>query len=173
MDNKVLHFIDKHHLIKKDTRILIGVSGGPDSMALLHYFHRLKDAWNLQVHVVTVDHQLRKEDSKQDVLYVKKMCNKWNIQFDAIAVDVHTYKQQHNVSTQVAARKLRYEVFHEQMQNLRADYLALGHHGDDQIETIIMSLARTTNLSSITGIPLKRQFSSGEIIRPFLCVTKK
>src|SRR5690625_2760577 len=54
-----------------------------------------------------------------------------------------------------------------------ADYLALGHHGDDQIETIIMSLARTTNLSSITGIPLKRQFSSGEIIRPFLCVTKK
>lgn len=173
MKKKVVDFICDHQLMEKNKTILIGVSGGPDSMALLHLLYTMREAWNLNVHAVTVDHQLRPGDSEADVYYVKEICKKWAIPFISSAVDVSAYKKKFKVSTQVAARKLRYEVFREKMNQLQADYLALGHHGDDQIETLIMSLARTTNLHSLTGIPVTRDFSNGKIIRPLLCVTKK
>lgn len=173
MEKKVIDFIQDHQLIEKHKTILIGVSGGPDSMALLHLLHKMREQWNLNIYAVTVDHQLRAGDSEADVFYVKRICKKWDIPFMSSAVDVKAYKRKCKVSTQVAARKLRYKVFREKMNQIQADYLALGHHGDDQIETLIMSLARTTNLHSLTGIPVKRKFSTGMIIRPLLCVTKK
>ncbi|MEI3604581.1 tRNA lysidine(34) synthetase TilS [Pseudogracilibacillus sp. SE30717A] len=173
MKTKVLDFIVSHQLLDRGSTVLVGVSGGPDSMALLHFLNSIKVDWNLNLCAVTVDHQLRKGDSEEDVEYVCKVCQEWNIPFVTAAVDVKSYKRNYKVSTQVAARKLRYGVFAEQMKLRKADYLALGHHGDDQIETLLMSLARTTNLSSLQGIPLRRDFCHGKIIRPLLSVTKE
>src|SRR5690606_11199800 len=106
------------------------------------------------------------------IQYVQEICRQWAIPVVTASVHVEAYKLKHKVSTQVAARKLRYDIYAEQMNMYKADYLAQGHHGDDQIETFLMSLIRTTNLSSLTGIPLKRAFANDEIIRPLLCVTK-
>lgn len=173
MEKKVLNFIADHQLFEEKKTILVGVSGGPDSMALLHLLCKIRKEMDLKLHALTVDHQLRKKDSEADVHYVQQVCRKWNVPVKSVSVDVNAYKTKTKESTQVVARKLRYEAFRKRMFELDADCLALGHHGDDQIETMIMALSRTTNLHSLTGIPHERKFANGKIIRPLLAVTKE
>ncbi|MGJ9460212.1 tRNA lysidine(34) synthetase TilS [Oceanobacillus sp. CF4.6] len=172
MKQEVLTFIKKNQLLKKNATVLVGVSGGPDSMALLHFLSTLKNEWGLTLIAVSVDHQLRGADSLADLQYVKTICDEWNIEFKGASLDVFAYKEKHGKSTELAARELRYRFFEEQMEIFQADFLALGHHGDDQVETMLMKLARTASSSSFSGIPVKREFSSGYLVRPFLCLTK-
>src|SRR5699024_1257464 len=103
---------------------------------------------------------------------VEEQCKQWGVEFVGCTVNVPVYKQEKRVGTQVAARKLRYQMFKEQIQVFQADYLALGHHGDDQVETMLMNLVRLTNSSTFAGIPVRRAFASGFIVRPLLCVSK-
>ncbi|MDR4888524.1 tRNA lysidine(34) synthetase TilS [Fredinandcohnia sp. QZ13] len=170
MIEKVNRFIKKHELIKKGSTIIVGVSGGPDSLALLHYlFHHYKEVTLIAAHV---DHMFRGKESEEDLLYVKDFCESFQIPFESIQIDVTSYKKEHGLSSQVAAREVRYEFFNEVMQKHKADYLALGHHGDDQIESILMRLVRGSKGIGYAGMQIKRPFSCGEIIRPFLSVTK-
>src|SRR5699024_838554 len=131
--------------LKKGSTILIGVSGGPDSIALLHLYHQLREEWNLHIIALAVDHQLRGESSKTDVAFVESICQEWDIPFQSTNVDVNQYKKQKKVGTQVAARELRYAYFKEQCKKHQANYLALGHHGDDQVETMLMNFTRSSN----------------------------
>lgn len=172
MKESVLSFINKNQLIEPNTTIVVGVSGGPDSMALLHFLNSIKDEWNLKLVALTVDHQLRGEESLADLHFVENVCKKWNIPFCGTSVDVPSYKEEKRVGTQVAAREMRYQFFFEKMGEVNADYLALGHHGDDQIETMLMGFVRSATSRSLSGMPVKRAFNHGMIIRPFLCVTK-
>lgn len=172
MNQQVTQFIKKHQLLTPGSTVLVGVSGGPDSMALLHFLSQVRETWSLKLIAVSADHQLRGKESLADKTYVKHMCEQWNIQFIGTALNVPEYKQTHRLGTQAAARAMRYQFFQEQMEAEDADYLALGHHGDDQAETMLMSLLRTASSSSFSGIPLKRPFATGAIIRPFLCLTK-
>ncbi|WP_100011860.1 tRNA lysidine(34) synthetase TilS [Lentibacillus sediminis] len=172
MNQQVTKFIKKHQLLNPGSTVLVGVSGGPDSMALLHFLAQARETWNLKLIVLSADHQLRGEESIADQRYIKHMCEQWNIQFIGAALNVPKYKQAHKLGTQAAARAMRYQFFQEQMEAENADYLALGHHGDDQAETMLMALLRTASSSSFAGIPLKRPFATGAIIRPFLCLTK-
>lgn len=162
-----------HHLLEPNKTVLVGVSGGPDSLALLSFLLSIRDDWNLTLIALSVDHQLRGEDSQEDLAYVKYICEKRNIMFEGTSVDVALYKVKHQVGTQVAARELRYTFFKEQMEKHHASFLALGHHADDQLETMIMNLARSSNPKALSGIPIKRQFATGMVIRPLLCVTKE
>lgn len=173
MEKTIHSFIEKHQLLRRGTKVLIGVSGGPDSMALLHFLYQLRKKWKLELTVLSVDHQLRGEESAEDLAYVEAVCKKWGITFHGAALDVPTYEITHRLSTEVAARKLRYQFFAEKMQEQQADYLALGHHGDDQVETLLMKLVRTASSTAFTGIPVRRSFAGGEIIRPLLAVTKE
>jgi tRNA(Ile)-lysidine synthase len=170
---EVLAFMAKHQLIKPQSTVLIAVSGGPDSMALLHFFKTIQEEYQLRLIALSVDHQLRGEESRQDLEYVREMSREWEIEFVGTSVDVYDLKHKEHVGTQLAARKLRYEFFEEQMKLQGADYIAFGHHGDDQAETMLMRLVRTADSSSFSGIPVKRNFAGGFIIRPFLCVTKR
>jgi tRNA(Ile)-lysidine synthase len=173
MKTIVKDFILKHNLFTKDATILVGVSGGPDSMALLHYLHSLKDEWNFRVVAISVDHQLRGEESLRDLRYVENVCKQWKVEFIGKSVDVPSWKKEKKQGTQVAARTLRYAIFEQQMEQLGANYLALGHHGDDQAETMLMRLTRSADSQALVGIPVKRAFAGGSIVRPFLCVTKE
>ena len=173
MEYEVDTFIKRHDLLKPHTTLLIGVSGGPDSMALLHYLNTRKYEWDFHLIVVSVDHGLRGEASREDVDYVRAFCFENNMAFHSTSVDVPAFKKKHKLGTQEAARKMRYTFFYDQMKEHQADYLVLGHHGDDQIETMFMRLTRSSNPASLTGIPLRREFATGQIIRPFLAVTKK
>ncbi|HLS07096.1 MAG TPA: tRNA lysidine(34) synthetase TilS [Bacillota bacterium] len=169
---KVEQFIEKHSLIKNNTTILVAVSGGPDSVALLHYLSNERQKRNIQVIALTVDHQLRQE-ADQEVIYVEQLCQKLDIHCVQTKIDVKTYQAEQRLSTQVAARELRYQFFRQQMNHFQADYLALGHHADDQLETMLMSFTRSTSPMALSGIPIKRPFATGFIIRPFLCLTKE
>lgn len=172
MRNKVTEFMQRHQLLKEETTVLVGVSGGPDSMALLHFYVSIMDEWKLDVVAISLDHQLRGSQSKADLAYVEEVCRTWQIPFVASSADVRGYQLSHQVSTQVAAREVRYQFFKQQMEKFEADYLALGHHGDDQLETMLMSFARSTSTTALSGIPVKRKFSTGFIVRPFLCLSK-
>lgn len=172
MEQAVGKFIKKHQLLKKHAKVLVAVSGGPDSMALLHYLHQRQEKWDLEIVVLSVDHQLRSEESAADLTYVEEICKQWQIPFHGTSLNVPLYEETHRVSTEVAARNMRYQYFSERMQELNGDYLALGHHGDDQVETLLMKLVRTASATAFSGIPVKRKFAGGEIIRPLLAVTK-
>lgn len=168
---KAEQFVERHALIKPNTTVLVGVSGGPDSIALLHFLAVRRKLWQIKVIALTINHQLR-ADAANDVAYVKRMCEALKIKCVATKIDVDTYQQQHRLSTQVAARTLRYRFFREQMEVFKANYLALGHHGDDQLETMLMSMARSTSTKALSGIPWQRPFVQGVIIRPFLTLSK-
>ncbi|TFJ92985.1 tRNA lysidine(34) synthetase TilS [Lentibacillus salicampi] len=173
MDNTVRAFMKRHQLVKEHATVLIAVSGGPDSMALLHFFWKHREEWRLRLIAVSVDHQLRGEESLEDLDYVRQFCRKRNIEFIGTSLDVPAYKQEKQIGTQIAARELRYQFLAEQMTTYDADYLALGHHGDDQAETVLMGLVHSASVKSLAGMPLERDFATGKIIRPFLCVTKE
>lgn len=172
MNKAVIAFMNKQRLLEKNATVLVGVSGGPDSMALLHFLRSIREEWDLNLIAISVDHQLRGGESIADVKYVEEVCRQWEIPFKSTSVDVKSYKNELHVGTQVAAREMRYRFFEEQMHAHQASYLALGHHSDDQLETMLMSLVRTANSSALSGIPAKREFATGWVIRPLLAATR-
>lgn len=173
MENIILPFIKKHKLLHSGARVLVGVSGGPDSMALLYLLKKLRKEWDLDLQVLSVNHGLRGDASKGDFLYVKNIAADYGLPFHGATFDVDAYATKNRVSIEVAARELRYQFFKEKINTLQADYLALGHHGDDQVETLVMKLARTASSTAFSGIPVTRPLGEGKIVRPLLAVTKE
>lgn len=172
LQHKVLHVIHKHKLIEKNAKLLIGVSGGPDSLVLLHVLKQLQKVMEWDLFVAHVDHMFRGEESYEDYLFVEKICKEWDIVFEGCRIDVPAHMKQTGESTQLAARKLRFEFFAELMKKYGCSTLVLGHHGDDQVETMLMRMTRGATGTARAGIPLKRPFKNAEIVRPFLAVTK-
>lgn len=172
LEKRIIEYLQSQQLSLRRKTILVGVSGGPDSVALLHFLANYKKQWEINIVVVTVNHQLRAE-AAQDVTYVKELCRKLNVPLDVVAINVKAYMEYEQKSTQVAARELRYEAYAKKMHQYKAHYLALGHHGDDQIETTVFHLMRAADIISLQGIPFSRSFASGYIIRPLLCLTKE
>ncbi|QGH32663.1 tRNA lysidine(34) synthetase TilS [Gracilibacillus salitolerans] len=170
--DKLMPFTKRHQLLSKDAKVLVGVSGGADSLLLLYYLVSVQKLWHLKVMVVSIDHGLRGKESAEDIKYVESICENLGVPFIGKQVDVNRRKEIHKEGTQLAARILRYQVFEEVMKETESDFLALAHHGDDQIETVLMRMVRQSNPAALTGIPVKRKFAKGHIIRPLLCLSK-
>ncbi|GAA0320664.1 tRNA lysidine(34) synthetase TilS [Bacillus carboniphilus] len=171
-DQKVHSFIKKHRLFTKGDIVVIGVSGGPDSLALLHFLNNHKHFYQLNIVAAHVDHMFRGQQSYEDYLFVQSICEKWGIPFEGKQIQVSSYQKNEKLSSQVAARNCRYTFFKEVMEKHHATKLALGHHGDDQVETILMRLTRGSTMKGRSGIPFSRTFSKGRIVRPFLSLEK-
>lgn len=169
----VERFIKRHQLLKDGETIIVGVSGGPDSMALLDYLESVRGKWSLTIIAASADHGLRGGESANDVRYVERWCGDRNITFEGTLLDVTSYQKEHGVSVQTAARACRYDFFAKVMRSYAADKLALAHHGDDQIETMLMRQVRGSVGEARSGIPVRRPFARGEIIRPFLAVDRR
>jgi len=169
---KVKKYIDKYQLIQRGDRLLLACSGGADSVAAVLTFHELKKLYNLQLGIVHTDHQLRGAESAEDMHFVEQLAIRLDISFYGTTLEVPSRVEAEGGNVQVICREERYAYFDTVMKQENFDKLVFGHHADDQIETIIMSLVRGTLASSLTGIPITRPFSNGSIIRPFLCVTK-
>ncbi|MCA1061719.1 tRNA lysidine(34) synthetase TilS [Rossellomorea aquimaris] len=172
LEQTTKRFIQDHQLILKGDRIVVAVSGGPDSLALLHFLDSNKAEFGVEVAAAHLDHMFRGDESYQELLFVQEFCHHRNIPFYGERVDVALEIERTKGSTQDTARQIRYEFLKGIMKELSASKLALGHHGDDQVETIMMKMTRGASGASRSGIPLKRSFADGEIIRPFLSVTK-
>ncbi|OKO93473.1 tRNA(Ile)-lysidine synthetase [Geobacillus proteiniphilus] len=172
MIDKVRAFIHRHQLLSEGAAVIVGVSGGPDSLALLHVFLSLRDEWKLQVIAAHVDHMFRGRESEEEMEFVKRFCVERRILCETAQIDVPAFQRRTGLGAQEAARICRYRFFAELMEKHQAGYVAVGHHGDDQVETILMRLVRGSTSKGYAGIPVKRPFHGGYLIRPFLAVSR-
>jgi tRNA(Ile)-lysidine synthase len=161
--------IRKHSMIKTGERVLVGLSGGPDSVCLLAVLNRIRDAYNLTIHAIYVNHNLRPEEIPAEITYCTQICNEMKVDFSVRSVDVKGHVKEHGINKQEAARDLRYKAFHEAAMEIGAQKIALAHNADDQAETIFMRLIRGAGASGLAGMPAKR----GPIIRPLLEIERK
>ena len=152
--------------IPNNTSIVVAVSGGPDSMALLSLLSQIKKEKNLTIICAHVNHQLR-EESNQEAIMVKKYCQQNNIIFEYMQIN------EYRGNTENYARQKRYEFFDKLIKKHHAKYLLTAHHGDDLIETIIMRLIRGASLKGYGGFPEKAKASDYIIYRPLISKTKQ
>jgi tRNA(Ile)-lysidine synthase len=172
MEARVDRFLNKKKFSFEGTKCLVGVSGGPDSIALLNYLLTKQQEKNFSLVVGHLDHMFRGYESFEDAKFVKHFCEIRNIPFKMEQINVPEYMEKTGKSPEVAARECRYRFFAKVMKEYGLSHLALAHHGDDQIETILMRLTRGSSGSARAGIPFTRSFESGTIIRPFLCLNR-
>lgn len=166
---KVLSSIKKYNLIEDGDRIVVGISGGPDSMALLHVLNRLKQQINIQIYAAHLNHQLRGINSQEDAFFVTKYCEKIGITCFVKSEDVSKFCRENSLSIEEGARILRYNMFDEIKNRTKSNKIAVGHNLNDQAETVLMRILRGTGLSGLKGIEIKR---NDGIIRPLLEVKR-
>ncbi|HEO8421953.1 tRNA lysidine(34) synthetase TilS [Niallia sp. FSL W8-0635] len=172
-EDQVTNYLQRKNVTLEEKKILVGVSGGPDSLALLHFLWTKAEEWKITVYAGHVDHMFRGEESFKEAEFVKSFCEERNIPFVWKQINLPAFIEETGMNSQTAARECRYAFYEEVMKEYNANYLALGHHGDDQIETILMRLTRGSSGKARAGIPFTRKFGTGEIIRPFLCLERE
>ncbi len=160
--------IVNNNLIKKGEVIGVGVSGGTDSMALLHYLNSISEELDFEVVGIHIDHNIR-ENSSEDASFVLNYCRENGIRAYKFKVDVPKLAQERGVSLEVAARDARYGVFDALVKKCAVDKIAIAHHMSDQAETILLNLFRGTGISGTRGMDLIRD---GIYIRPMLFTNK-
>jgi len=170
MINKIKKTIGTYQMIENGNPIIVGVSGGPDSMALLDVLQ--KTVSNPLV-VAHLNHQFRGQDAKDDADFVKKEADKRGIESVIESYNVPKFMEETGLGGQEAARKLRYEFYRQTAQKYSASYIALGHHASDQAETVLMRILRGTGTHGLSGIPYTRSFEKYKIIRPLLDVSRE
>ncbi|MEH7482296.1 tRNA lysidine(34) synthetase TilS [Neobacillus drentensis] len=168
LETKVKAFLNHQGFRLESKKIVIGVSGGPDSLALLHFLLAEQEKQNMTLVVAHVDHMFRGQESYEDAMFVKAFCEQHNLPFEMTRVNVPEIIESTGKSSQIAARDVRYEFFSKIMEKYQYRFLALAHHGDDQIETMLMRLTRGSAGLARAGIPFSRPFEQGIIFRPFL-----
>lgn len=164
--NEVYSFLKENVDLSKNKYLVVGVSGGADSMALLHILKNYCDNSNCQVVCVHIHHNLRKE-SDEEQKFVSEYCDRNQIIFETIKF---TYEERF---TENIGREKRYRFFEEILKKYQSKYLFTAHHGDDLIETMLMRLVRGSSLKGISGIPKKSKRSFYTILRPLLFMTKQ
>lgn len=168
LEKKVLNTIQKYELIKYGDNIVVGVSGGPDSMTLLNVLCSLKETLQIHLFVAHINHQIRKE-AKQDEEYVKDFCAAHQIPFFVLEKDVVQLAKEQKIGTEEAGRKVRYDFFEEICKKVNASKIATAHTANDQAETILMNLMRGSGTNGLKGMEVKR----GKYIRPLLEITRQ
>ncbi|WP_299756826.1 tRNA lysidine(34) synthetase TilS [uncultured Pontibacter sp.] len=164
MLQKVSGFIQSQGLCAPTDKILAAVSGGIDSAVLCEILHQLK----YDFAVAHCNFGLRAEDAEADQLFVKKLAKKYDVPFFTENFATRAFAEQEKLSTQMAARTLRYQWFEQVRQQEGYQYIATAHHSNDLTETILLHLTKGTGIAGLHGIPAK----NGHIIRPMLAVTK-
>ncbi|MCB0490581.1 MAG: tRNA lysidine(34) synthetase TilS, partial [Cyclobacteriaceae bacterium] len=164
MVTRVVRYIERHQLCNKSQSVLLAVSGGLDSMVMLDLFQSA----GFRIGVAHCNFQLRDIDSEQDEKFVEARCKSLNIPFYSKRFDTNNYAAEHKLSTQVAARNLRYAWFNQLCDEEGFECIATAHHANDNLETILLHLTRGTGISGVAGIPLR----AGRVIRPLLGFTR-
>lgn len=166
---RVEAYILEKQLIKRGDRILLGLSGGADSVCLFSVFLFLQKKYGLSLLAVHVNHKLRGEDSDGDEEFVRKLCEEYGVGCKCFSVDVGQKAADEKLSVEEAGRNLRYGIFEDVAKEWNADRIAVAHHENDQAETVLFNLFRGSSLRGLTGI----HAMNGKIIRPLLCVSRE
>ena len=171
LDDRFEEFIRSADLVHKGDSLLLAVSGGVDSMAMLHLLLRVSDAWKLELGVLHVNHQLRGTESDEDEEFVGTVAQSLKLPFLSKRVDTLSCAHEHHLSKQEAARELRYEFFEQARRGVGSTSVATAHQADDNAETVLLNVLRGTGIRGLAGIPPRRE--TGSIIRPLLFARRK
>lgn len=169
-EKKINTIIAEKKLILAGELVLVGVSAGPDSTALLRVLHCLQQPLGFSMHAVYVDHALRPAETPDEQQFLTELCTQLQIPLTMQAVDVNSEAANAKESIEQAARRLRYGLFATVAQEIGADKIAVGHTADDQAEEVVLRLLRGTARAGMGGMKLLRD---NLIVRPLLQVTKK
>ncbi|MBD3922770.1 tRNA lysidine(34) synthetase TilS [Paenibacillus sp. PR3] len=169
---RLLAFKDEHGLWREGDCIVAAVSGGPDSMVMLHLLHTVSDTERLQLVAAHVDHGFRGQESANESTLVRTFAAKLGVPFESVTLDMPSYIEATGMNSQQASRMKRYEFLHAVAARHGASHIALAHHADDQAETVLMRLLRGTGTGGLAGIPVKRRDKNVELIRPLLRINK-
>lgn len=165
---KVINTIEKYDLIQKGDKILVAVSGGPDSTFLLHVLYELKETYSIDLHVAHLNHGLR-EEADEDAKFVKEMAASLGLPCTVKREDVRAFANSEGLSIEDGARRIRYKFLENQRKKFKNDKIATGHTANDEVETLILRIARGTGLRGLLLIPPK----IGNIIRPLIEIKRE
>ncbi|MBW4828004.1 MAG: tRNA lysidine(34) synthetase TilS [Clostridiaceae bacterium] len=168
LKEQMLSTIERHSLINKGDNILIGLSGGPDSMALLYGLLEIQNQKSFSIYIAHVNHGVRGEEANKDEKFVEGLSKKLNLPYYSIRIDMEGYAKKHKMSSEEAGRKLRYDFFRDTLSNIGGGKIAVAHNKNDQAETLIMRMLRGTGIDGLKGMEYKTE----DIIRPLLDISR-
>ncbi len=168
MLDKVFETITRQKLVEKGDTVLVAVSGGPDSVCLLHALHVLAEKLEIKLAAVHINHMLRGEESEGDENYTRELCVRLEVDLYCRSVDIRQLSQKEGLSLEEAGREARYKEFELLADRTGAAVIAVAHNKNDQAETILMNIIRGTGLQGLAGMEHRR----GRIIRPLLDISR-
>jgi tRNA(Ile)-lysidine synthase len=166
---KALQTIKEHSMLQEGEIVLIGLSGGPDSVCLSVILDEVRDNFNLSLYALYVDHGLRPEESRNEENFCKSFCYEHGMDFHSEKIEVRANAEENRINIHEAARELRYDAFQRTAHKIRASKIAVAHNADDQAETVLMRLVRGAGRRGLSGMPYMR----GNIIRPLLDISRE
>jgi tRNA(Ile)-lysidine synthase len=172
LEEKFIEFVQSNDLLKNTESILLGVSGGPDSLVMLELFFKFKNYFGINIAAAHLDHLFRVE-STSEADFVEEKAKNMGLEFYRKKVDVPKIVEEEKMSAESAARRERFKFFREIYFKFGFDLLALAHHRDDQVETILLNIFRGSGLRGLSGIEKRLSLNDMEIIHPLLNLSKK
>lgn len=169
MIERVRQTIKDNMMTRFGDKVIVAVSGGPDSMCLLHILYSLKEELGIELIAAHVNHCLRGEEADADEEYVRAFCGDLGVEFYSKKVDIHNYAKEKNLSCETAGREVRYDFFQELLNNLNAQKIALAHNANDQAETVLMRIMRGSGMEGLVGIKPVRD---NIYIRPIINIVR-
>lgn len=177
LEKRVLEYIHRHRMLASGDKLVVAVSGGADSVCLLHLLFKLRNKLKIDLHAAHLNHLLRGDEADEDACYVVRLAERLDIPVTAGRRDVREYQSRQRLSLEEAAREARYAFLHEVAVSTGAGQVAIGHTSDDHIETILLHLIRGTGTRGLTGLrPVVQRRNSGKnltIIRPLLTISRQ
>ena len=164
LENEVLSTIKKYNMIEEEDKVVIGVSGGPDSITLLNVLNKFKEKLNIKIYVAHINHKIRKE-ADEETEYVREFCKKIDVEFFCKKIDVEAEAKKLKIGTEEAGRNIRYDFFEEVSGKVGANKIATAHNSNDNAETVLMNIIRGTSISGLKGIEKTRD---NKFIRPLI-----
>ena len=169
IEQKVIKFIDEKNLIEKKDRILIALSGGPDSVFLLHFLNKFKKRYQIELGALHLNHKLRGKEADKDEEFCSRICTNLKIRYFPIKKNVKVFAEKRKISFEEAGRELRYSVLESTALKNKFNKIATAHNSNDNVETILLNLIKGSGIRGISGIPVKRN----NIIRPVIIISKE
>ena len=167
-EQKAINFIRFKNLIKPGDKILVALSGGADSVFLLHFLNNFQKLFKISIAAAHINHSLRGKEANADQIFSQQLCDSLGIPFFTSRVYVKSFAKRNGLSIEEAARNLRYSSLNKIAKKIKADKIATAHNVDDNAETVLFNLSRGTGISGMAGIPYQRQ----NIIRPIITLGK-
>ncbi len=172
MEAKVREIITGYKLINTGNTVLLGISGGADSIAMLRVLHNLMAELNFRIAVAHLNHGIRHNDADKDMEFVKALCGELQVPFYTETVNVPARAERDSLSIEMAAREERYEFFQRAAEYFNTGLLATAHTADDQAETVLLKLIRGSGIEGLSGIALYSNRNGLKLIRPLLEISR-